>query len=77
MLRPYRKGMRWRRHDSPVTSSARELRRWQFEAHCLRGLQVDDRLVLGWLLDRKLGPLEARRSQRIRPSAEPPLTLVR
>ena len=40
-------------------------------------LEVDDQPVLGWLLDRKLGWLEARRSQRIRPSAEPPLTLVR
>ena len=76
MLRPYRKGMRWRRHDRPDSpicamsglapvsrpprviavrfrSATRTLvrldhllgaqaRRWQFEGHCLRGLQVPE-----------------------------------
>jgi hypothetical protein len=34
---------------------AREQRRWHLEAERLRGLEIDDQLELGRLLDRKIG----------------------
>src|SRR5436309_127185 len=37
--------------------SAGEQRRWDFDAHCPRGLQIDHQLVLGCRLHRELGRL--------------------
>ena len=35
--------------------SGGEQRQWYCKAECLRGIDVDDKLEFGWLLDREIG----------------------